>query len=62
MDANFITWEDVCHNCKHCKWYFSPVGSEFDRIVCRVKKQSINPYCIIFNGCAYWENKALPRE
>lgn len=61
MDANFNTWEDICHDCKHCKWYFSHVNQEFDRIVCTVKKQSINPYCSS-NGCVYWENKELSRE
>lgn len=57
MEANFNTWEDICHDCKHCKWYFSPVNPDFDRIVCTVKKQRINPYCSS-NGCVYWESRA----
>lgn len=60
MDANFITWEHVCHNCKYCKWYFSPVGAEFDRIVCKVYQQEFDPYCSS-NGCAHWKNKASSR-
>ena len=61
MSANFSTWEDVCNNCKHCKWHFSRVNPELDRIVCKVKKQRLNPYCSS-DGCVYWENKALSRE
>ena len=57
MNANFSTWEDVCHNCKHCKWNFSRVNPELDRIVCKVKKQRLDPYCSS-NGCVYWESRA----